>query len=97
MAIEDALALHLGGVRGEHRLHGGAVEEGRNFTHGNLGLAQTLEGKGQAAFPGAAGIVACGRLPVAAIFSDVGQLVEVAECADDVLGLRLIERGNGAL
>ena len=97
MAVQNALALNFRGVRGEHRLHGRSIEEGRDVRRWNSGRAQALEGEPKAALLRCDGACTRSGLLVAPIFGDIGQLMEVAEGSYDVLGLRLIESGYGAL
>ena len=49
LAIEDALALHLGRVRGQHRAHAGAAEPGEQVLAAQALGAQALERIGDAA------------------------------------------------
>jgi hypothetical protein len=57
---------------------------------------QALQRKRHVAFLKRLGVWTALVLRVAPIFGDIGQLVKVAKCTNHVLGLGLIERGDGS-
>ncbi len=99
LAVEDALALHLGGVGGEHRRHLGGVEEGGQLATAHAGLEGALQSVGKAAFLGrrAGDLVGAGAADVVLVFGDVRQVREVAEGAHHVDGLVAGQRIEGGL
>ena len=85
LGIEDALALHLGRVRGQHRRDVGCAPASAAIVGGaDAGAAQPLERHRQRAFlqvrPARSWTVAPAH--VVAVLGDVGQVREVAEGAD---------------
>jgi hypothetical protein len=87
--IEDALALHFGGVRGQHRRHVGLRQRRRQFAARDGGALQALQRVRQRA--GLAmvslALVEHAAPHVVAILGDVGQVREIAEGADHAHGL----------
>jgi hypothetical protein len=83
LGVQDALALHLGGVGGEHRRDVGVLQGLRHVGGAHVGLVQALEGHCERAFLQVAlALVVQAPAHVVAIFGDVGQVREVAEGAD---------------
>ena len=83
LGIEDALALHLGGVGGEHGCDVGAAQGGRDVGRALVGAVQPLEAHRQRAFLLVAGpFMDQAPAHVVAVLGDVGQVREVAEGAD---------------
>jgi hypothetical protein len=83
LGIEDALALHLGRVRGEHRRDVGVRQGARDVGGADAGLGQPLERHRERAFLQVAlALVVVAPAHVVAVFRDVGQVREVAEGAD---------------
>ena len=81
LAVEDALALYLGRVRGEHRAHQGIGEERADRLRTYSGVAQAIERVRDAARlrrrPGD-----CVRPPPAVLMHILGQIGEVREVAE---------------
>ena len=83
LGIEDALALHLGGVRGQHRRDVRARECGRHLRRPHAGPLQALEAHRQRTWMPVPGALVMAATPhVVAILGDVGQMAEVAVGAD---------------
>ena len=83
LGIEDALALHLGRVGGEHRRDVGALQRGGNVGRALVGAVQPFEAHGQRAFLLVAGaLVLQAAAHMVPVLGDVGQVREVAEGAD---------------
>ena len=83
LGVEDALALHLGGVGGQHRRDVGARQHLGDVGCAVVGLVQPLEGHGQRALLLVAFLfVGQAAAHMVAVFGDVGQVAEVAERAD---------------
>ncbi len=81
--IENALALHLGGVRGEHGRDIGLAQGGGNVGGMQVGAVQALEAQFQRAFLLVAfALVVRTPTHMVAVFGDVGQVREVAEGTD---------------
>ena len=81
--IEDALALHLGGVGREHRRDVGALQRGGNVGRAVVGAVQPLEADRQRAFLLVAGaLVLQATAHMVPVLGDVGQVREVAEGPD---------------
>ena len=88
LGVEDALALHLGGVGGEHRRDEGPVERRGDVGGAVVGVVQALERHRQrAVLQVALALVVRATPHVLAILGDVGQVREVAERPDDAHGL----------
>ncbi len=85
---DQALALHLRRVGGEHRGDQGVGEEIGDGCRRYPGGSQRIEGVDQAAFARrrTGQVVGAAAADVVFVFRDVGQLQEVAEGADDRLG-----------
>ncbi len=86
---EDALALHLGRVRGQHRHHQPVAEEGEDFLGRHLRVERLLQCVGQRARTRrvAGDGVRAGAADVVLVLGDVGQVQEVAEGAHDDDGI----------
>jgi hypothetical protein len=83
LGIEDALALHLGGVGGEHRRDPGLLQHLGDVGGAVVGAVQALEAERQRArLLVTGGLVHGAAAQVVAVFGDVGQVAEVAEGAD---------------
>ena len=83
LGVEDALALHLGRMRGEHRRDVAVGQRGNDFVGLHARLADAGEGGLQVAvdaFAGALGFGAAADLVT--VFREVGQVAEVGEGAD---------------
>ena len=81
--IEDALALHLGGVRGQHRRDVRMRQGGRHLRRLDARAGEPLETHRQRPRVLVAGtLVNAATAHVVAILRDVGQVAEVAERAD---------------
>ena len=81
--VEDALALHLGRVGGEHGRDVGVLQSARDVGGAVVGLVQALEGHRQRAFLVLARtFMHRAAAHVVLVFGDVGQMAEVAEGAD---------------
>ena len=80
---EDALALHLGRMRGQHRHHQRIAEESENFLRRHLGVERLAQCIGQRAGPRrvAGDGVRPGAPDVVLVLGDIGQMQEVAEGA----------------
>ena len=83
LAVEDAFALHFGGMRGQYRRDQRAVQEGLQVFFVNALFFDALQRQRQAAvFRRAAGLeMGAMAAVVVQVFGDVGQLREVAEGA----------------
>jgi hypothetical protein len=103
LGAEDALALHLGRVGGQHRADVGVAQRLRDLAGADVGSGQALEAHRQRAFLQVAlALVVLAPAHVVAILGDVGQVREVAEGADHADGLvtrqileQAIERAAG--
>ena len=83
LGIQDALALHLGGVGRQHRADVGLRQHLRHVGRADVGLVQALEAQRQAAvLLVALALMVLPAAHVLAVFGDVGQVAEVAEGAD---------------
>ncbi|MDT4852307.1 hypothetical protein FQZ97_865320 [compost metagenome] len=83
LGIQNALALHLGGVRGEHRRDVGRSQRAHHVGRRDAGLFQSLQRQGQAALLQiASAVVHRATADVVAVFGQVGQVAEVGESAD---------------
>ena len=84
LGVEDALALHLGGMRGEHGRDERVAEELRNGLRPGTGRGGALQRHRQAALLGRrTGQLAQAPPPdVVQILGDVGELGEIGEGAD---------------
>jgi hypothetical protein len=88
LGVEDALALHLGGVRGQHRRHVRVRQRRRDLRWLHAGSGQPLEAHRQRAGMAVAGaLVVLASAHVVPVFGDVGEVAEVAERADHADGL----------
>ncbi len=88
LAIEDALALHFGRVRGQHRPHLGSGEKPGELRRTDAGFLGTGQRQRQAAFarrgPGAG--MGAAAADVVLVLGDVGQVREVTEGAHHHVG-----------
>ena len=83
LGVEDALALHLGRVRGEHRSDVGMVERAHDVGGADVGLGEPLEGHGKRALAQRTALLLdVAQTHLLAILGDVGQVREVAERPD---------------
>ena len=84
LGIQNAFALHLGGVGGEHRRDKAVRQRLRNRVRGNTGPAQARDGHVNAALLRFARALMHGApTDVVAVFSQIGQVAEIGKCADD--------------
>ena len=84
LGVQDAFALHFGGVGGEHRRHITARQRLRHCLGADAGPAQARQRHLDAAFLGVAGPFMDGAAPdVVAVLGQVGQVAEIGEGADD--------------
>jgi hypothetical protein len=76
LAVEDALALHFGRMRGQHRAHLGAGEEIAQLAGIDAGGQRALQGQGQAALArrGAGAGMGARAADVVLVLGDVGQV-----------------------
>ncbi|MCY1508535.1 hypothetical protein D9M68_428480 [compost metagenome] len=91
--VQRALALHFGGVGGEHGHHAGIGQQAADARHAHAMAAQRLHGFAQAAARRRAVGDGAGALAavLVAVFGDVGQVQEVAECAGDGVGVAALQ------
>jgi len=83
LGVQNALALHLGRVRGEHRRHVGGVQGLRQLCRAHAGLLQAAPSVRQAAALDVPGLlVHRAAADVVPVFGQVGQVAEVGEGAD---------------
>ena len=89
LAVEDALPLHFGRVRGQHRAHLGAGKEIAQLRRVDAGAQRALQGQGQAAFArrGAGAGISARATDVVLVLGDVGQVREIAEGAHHHVGV----------
>ena len=105
LGVEDALALHLGRVRGEHRRQVAVGQRGHDLVGLHAGLADARQRGLQVAVGAFAGALGLGAAAdQVAVFRQVGQVAEVAEGADHAHGLgrgqaleQVLERAVGGL
>ena len=90
LAVEDALALYLGRVRGQHRAHQGIGEERADRLAVHTRRGEALEGVGEAAVlrPGSGQRVGSPAADLVHVLGDVDEVREVAEGAHHVEHLR---------
>ena len=92
--VQQALALHLGGVGGQHRRDQAVAQAVGDLCRRDAGFAQQMAGPAEAARPVVLFHLVRGAAPdVVAVFRDVGEMREIAEGALDRDGLR---RGQAA-
>ena len=95
LGVQDALALHLGGVGGEHRGHVGTGQGLHDARIAQPGAAKAREGHLDAALLAVAGALVHGAAAdVMAVLGQVGQVAEVGEGADHAHRLVAAERGQ---
>ena len=83
LGVEDALALHLGRVRGQHRRDVGPLQHRGDVRCTMPGALQALEAHRQRAFLQVTGVfVHAAPAHMVPVLGDVGQVREVAEGAD---------------
>jgi hypothetical protein len=83
LGVEDALALHLGRVRGQHRADVRLRQHRGHVAGAQAGLEQALQAHAERAFLQVAfALVHLAPPHVVAVLGDVGQVAEVAEGAD---------------
>jgi len=81
--IENALALHFGRVRGQHRRDVGVRQRLHDLGGADVGLREALEGHRERAFLQVAlALVVVAPAHVVAVFGDVREVREVAERAN---------------
>ena len=81
--VEDALALHFGRVRGEHRRDVGRAQGFGDFCAADVGSREALQRHRQRPFLQVAlALVVIAAAHVVAVFGDVGQVRKVTERAD---------------
>ena len=99
VSVQDALALHFGRVRGQHRLDDGAIKEGAQLARRHVRLARPRQGVRDAAGArrGSAPKIIAATAILVDVLGDVRQLVKVAERADHVGRLRLGQRADRSL
>ena len=86
--VEDALALHLGRVGGQHGRDAGLAEHGGDVGGAHVGRAEPLERHRQRALVHVALLlVVFAPAHMVAVFGNIGQVREIAECADHADGL----------
>ena len=83
LGVENALALHFGGMGGEHGRDVGVLQGVSDVGRPVVGTMQSFDGQSQRAFLQIARLfVHRAAAHVVAVFGDVGQVAEVAEGAD---------------
>ena len=86
--VQNALALHLGGVRRENRREVCMGQHGRHLVTADAGLVHALPGVREAALVDAAGALVHGAAAdVVLVFGQIGQVAEEGEGTDDTDGL----------
>jgi hypothetical protein len=89
LGVEDALALHFGRVRGQHRDHERAIEQGAHARACHAPCLQAHEGVLDAAGRGrgASELARAARSYAVLVLGDVREVREAAEGAHDEVGL----------
>ena len=83
LGVQDALALHLGGVGGQHGRDQRTAQQGGDVDGAHVGAVQPLQRQGDGALLHVAQHLVVAVAPhVVAVFGDVGQVREIAEGAD---------------
>ena len=87
LGVENALALHLGRMRGQHRREVTSLQQLRDRHRTDRGATQALQCHRQAAL----GLDASPRIlgtasNLIAVFGQIGQMAEIGECANDTNG-----------
>ena len=83
LGVENALALHFGRVRSQHRRDEAMLQGRRDLMRAHACLVQTFERKGQRPWLQAAGALMDVAPPhMVTVFGDIGQMREIAEGPD---------------
>jgi hypothetical protein len=96
LALQDALALHLGRVRGQHRRNEGVSKKSRSLRLDAGSLDASAHGPGCLRAARAGQIVGAAAADVVLVLGDVGQMQEIAEGAhhrNHRLARQLVEHG----